>query len=73
MSVLSHLELGATTAMMRDEASDPTSESPDLIGINLDHADDPLCDPLSVGVLVAEDFDLTKSQKWLLASLREAV
>jgi hypothetical protein len=73
LSMLSHLELGAATAMMGDEASDPTSESPDLTGIKPDHAGDPLCDPLSTGVLVAKDFGLTKSQKWLLASLREAV
>ena len=70
---------------------DFTSESPDHTGIKPIHAGNPLSDPLSAGVLVAEteevsdpslqtlsldtiiDFGLTKSQKWLLASLREAV
>jgi hypothetical protein len=46
LSVMPHLELGAATATMGEEASDFTSES---------------------------HFGLTKSQKWLLASLREAV
>ena len=67
------------TAMLGDEASDLTSESPDHTGIKLDHAGDPLFDPLSAGVLVVEGFTLeshfglTKCQIWLLASLREAV
>ncbi|KAE8099762.1 hypothetical protein FH972_017716 [Carpinus fangiana] len=73
--VLSHLELGAATAMMGDEASDLTSESLDLTSIKPDHASD----PFSAGVLVFEGFTLesyfglTKSQKWLLASLRDVV
>jgi hypothetical protein len=65
--------------MLGDEALELTSESPDHTGIKLDHADDPLSDPFSASVLVAEGFTLeshfglTKSQKWLLASLREVV
>jgi hypothetical protein len=88
---LSHLELGAVTAMLGDKTLDFTSESPDHTGIKPVHAGDPLFDPLSAGVLVAGveevsdpspqtlssdtivDFGLTKSQKWLLVSLREAV
>jgi hypothetical protein len=89
--LLLHLELGAATAILGDKASDFTSESPDHTAIKSIHAGDPLFDPLSAGVLVAEaeevsdpsmqmlssdtivDFCLSKSQKWLLASLWEAV
>jgi hypothetical protein len=65
-SMMPHLELGAVTAMLGEEASDFTLESPAHTSIKPDYAGDSHFKSES-------HFGLTKSQKWLLASLREAV
>jgi hypothetical protein len=73
---LAHLELGAATVMLGDKDLDIRSESTDHTDIKHVHASDPLFDPLSPQTLSSDtivDFGLTKSQNWLLASLREAV
>jgi hypothetical protein len=73
---LAPLELGAATIMLGDKDLDITSESPDHTGIKPVHAGDPLFGPLSPQRLSSNtivDFGLTKSQNWLLASLRKAV
>ena len=66
LSVMPHLELGAVTAMLGEEALDFMSESPAHTSTKPDHA--------SNSHFKSEShFGLTKSQKWLLASLQEAV
>jgi hypothetical protein len=76
----SHLEFGVTTAMLGDKALSFMSEVPIHIGNKPDHAGDPLSEAEDVSdpspqmfSSDAIDFSLSKPQKWLLASLREAV
>ena len=61
---LSHLELGAMTAMLREKASNVTTKSPEHTGIKPVHAGD----PLSIGVLVAEAEEVSVPSPQTLSS-----
>jgi hypothetical protein len=78
--IQSHLELGVATATLGDEASVFTPEVPVHAGNKPDLADDPLSEAEDVSDPSPQtfssdtiDFGLSKPQKWLLESLREAV
>jgi hypothetical protein len=75
-----HLELGVVMAMLGDKALGFTSEVPVHTNNKPDHAGDPLFEAEDVSNPSLQmfssdtiDFGLSKPQKWLLASLREAV